>query len=204
MAYIEQESITLDRNDNWLFLKKFFTSPKTIGSVRPSSKYLAREMIKHIKWNQVTSLIELGAGTGVFTDYIYKLKKPECTALIFELDREMRKRLQKRYPTLDCYPDAGKIKKIFADYQLKKVDCIISGLPFANFSEQERLDILDGVVKSLKPGGMFVAFQYSLQMKNLLKKEFSQVNISFVPFNIPPAFVYTCYKEQLPKHQGER
>lgn len=197
MTY-QHDSSTIRRNDNWMLLKKFVTSPRTIGSVRPSSKYLAREMIRHIQWNHVDSLVELGAGTGVFTDYIDRLKKPNCTALIFELDSEMRKRLQKRYSTLDHYPDAEKIKEILTDYQLKEVDCIISGLPFANFSEQDRLSILKGIFNSLKPGGVFVAFQYSLQMRKLLKREFSQVSISYVPFNIPPAFVYTCYKEKLP------
>lgn len=40
----------------------------------------------------------------------------------------------------------------------------------------------------------FVAFQYSLQMKNMLNNYFDKVTIDFVPLNMPPAFVYYCEK----------
>jgi len=50
------------------------------------------------------------------------------------------------------------------------------------------------VYHSLKPGGLFIAFQYSQQMKKLLGEHFSIEKIEFVPLNIPPAFVYVCRK----------
>lgn len=41
---------------------------------------------------------------------------------------------------------------------IHEVDCILSGLPFANFPQTLRDDILEGVVDTLKPGGVFVGF----------------------------------------------
>jgi phospholipid N-methyltransferase len=77
---------------------------------------------------------------------------------------------------------------------LYQVDCILSGLPFTNFSQSLRDRILDGVLEALKPGGLFIAFQYSPHMKNQLSRRFAKVELSFVPLNIPPAFVYYCHK----------
>ena len=71
---------------------------------------------------------------------------------------------------------------------------MISGLPFANMEEDLRRRIIENVHGSLKRDGIFVMFQYSLQMKNLLRKYFSSVETNFFLLNFPPAFVYLCKK----------
>jgi len=53
--------------DRILFLKKFIDEPKKIGSLTPSSKFLARKMLKNLPWKNFSSVAELGAGTGTFT-----------------------------------------------------------------------------------------------------------------------------------------
>ena len=40
----------------------------------------------------------------------------------------------------------------------------------------------------------FVMFQYSLQMKTLLREYFYSVETNFFLLNFPPAFVYLCKK----------
>jgi phospholipid N-methyltransferase len=59
-----------------------------------------------------------------------------------------------------------------------------------------RSSILREVYQSLAPGGRFVTFQYSLQLKQELKRMYKKVDVSFTPLNIPPAFVYTCIKDK--------
>lgn len=177
-----------------LFFHKFLKSPGTIGSITPSSKYLTYEMISKIPWGRVDTIVELGAGTGVFTEYIRKMKKAECKALIFELDEEMREALKQSYPELTFRDDARKLEAYVREQSLPQVDCVLSGLPFAVFPREDQRAITNGVKEVLKEGGQFIAFQYSLQMKGLLEETFSKVEISFTPFNIPPAFVYKCVK----------
>lgn len=176
------------------FLKKFLQSPRNIGSIAPSSPFLAKAMLQPIDWKETQSIAELGAGTGVFTRLIQACKPSNCTAVIFEQEREMRERIMQVYPNLHYF---SKAENIYADIRaigLPHVDYVISGLPFMNFPQNVRDQIIDGVVKSLKPGGMFIAFQYSLQMKKQLENRFSYVTIKMVPINIPPAFVYYCTK----------
>lgn len=180
-------------SDQAIFLYKFLESPTIIGSITPSSPFLAQAMIKPVNWNQVRVIVELGAGTGVFTQYVHRLKHSDCRGIISEQDQVMRRRLMRMYEGLNYFSHAEDIYLVIQNLGLSEVDCVLSGLPFANFPQVLRDRILDGVTSSLKPGGLFVMFQYSLQMKRQLQQRFSKIDIRFVPLNIPPAFVYYCY-----------
>ncbi len=75
-----------------------------------------------------------------------------------------------------------------------QADAIISSLPLMAFPTPTVRKIIAEVKKSLKPGGIYVQFQYGLKSKKLLDKHFDDVSIDFTPLNIPPAFVYRCRK----------
>lgn len=177
-----------------MFLSKFLRAPRTIGSIVPSSPFLARAMMRPVQWEAACSIAELGAGTGPFTRYISDLKTPECQALIFEQDNEMRSVLEANYPDLHHYPDARTMSHVMRRHGIAGFDYILSGLPFMNFPQELRDEIMDEVERSLAPDGTFIAFQYSLQMKKQLERCFDDIQIEFVPFNVFPAFVYVCRK----------
>ena len=67
-----------------------------------------------------------------------------------------------------------------------------SRLPFTVLPQEVSENILNAVQNALKPGGRFVAYQYSSIMKPKLAARFSDIRTKFVPINIPPAFVYDC------------
>ena len=176
------------------FLYKFIQKPKAIGSVAPSSSFLTRKMLANLPWDNIETLVELSAGTGVFTEFITENKKESCQIFVIEQDSDMREALQTKFPTCYFGTRAEKLDWLIQRYEIPQVDCIVSGLPFAAFSETLRDKIMLAIYHSLKPGGIFVAFQYSLQMRKSLKKYFNEVVIGFVPLNMPPAFVYYCKK----------
>lgn len=179
----------------FLFLYKFLTSPRSIGSITPSSRFLARAMVKPVDFSKAKAIAELGAGTGIFTSYLNQYKSNDCQVVVFEKDDKMRHQLEATYPELHYYNNASEIHQIASNLGTEGFDYILSGLPFANFPQELRDKIMDGVEKSLKPNGLFIAFQYSHQMKQQLTERFEQIDIDFVPFNIPPAFVYRCKKQ---------
>ncbi|MDD2620487.1 MAG: methyltransferase domain-containing protein [Syntrophomonadaceae bacterium] len=184
----------LNLSERMIFLKKFIEAPSQVGSLTPSSRFLANKMLECIDWNTVRALAELGAGTGIFTKYIYRLKHPDCKVAVFEKDKVMRSEIAARYSKLSYFEDVLYLTQNVKSIGIKSLDVVVSGLPFALIEESVRENIIEQVIKILKPKGIFVAFQYSLQMKPLLLKKYSQVDISFVPFNFPPAFVYVCHK----------
>ncbi|MNH93236.1 Methyltransferase domain protein [compost metagenome] len=181
--------------EKFLFFYKFLRSPGRIGSVTPSSRFLATTMVDAIPWDEVTSAAELGAGTGAITSYIQLAKKEDTKVLLFEADPLMRERLADKYPEFASYPDCRDIQEAVHKEKLGQLDCILSGLPFFNFTQDLREEILEQVVTSLKDDGWFVAFQYSQQMRRRLEELFYIEEIKFVPMNVPPAFVYICRKK---------
>ena len=176
------------------FLNKFLLSPGKIGSITPSSKYLTQKMLSAVPWAQIETLVELGAGTGVFTRYIAEHKTASCQVLVIERDFHMRKLLRNTYPMFHFGAKAENLDRLLHQHALSPADCIISGLPFATFPDLLRHKLIATSYRVLKPEGIFIAFQYSLQMRKTLKTYFPQVGINFVPLNIPPAFVYFCKK----------
>ena len=180
--------------DRILFLKKFIDEPKKIGSLTPSSRFLVDKMLRKLPWKNFSCVAELGAGTGTFTEQIIGRMPTDCKFLVVEQDDAMRHLLEEKYPSPMFDSFAENLCSTLRRMDFPPLDCVISGLPFANMDEELRLQIIDNVYRSLKPGGFFVMFQYSLQMRRLLKEYFPAVTIDFMLLNFPPAFVYTCRK----------
>ena len=78
--------------------------------------------------------------------------------------------------------------------QGEQADVVISSLPLMVFPETLRKNVVSESYKSLKKDGIYIQFQYSLQSKKLLEATYKKVSLSFTIKNLPPAFVYTCYK----------
>ncbi|WP_425465036.1 class I SAM-dependent methyltransferase [Paenibacillus sinopodophylli] len=177
-----------------MFLRKFIQNPKQIGSIIPSSRFLARKMIQAVSWREVHAIAELGSGTGAITRFIQPQIDNASKVFLFELDDIMRRNLKESYPQFICHSNACNMNSIMNQHGIDQLDCIISGLPFFTFENEVRETLLHQITNALKPGGYLVAFQYSLQMKKHLLDHFVIEKIDLVPFNIPPAFVYVCRK----------
>ncbi|WP_435164814.1 class I SAM-dependent methyltransferase [Paenibacillus glycanilyticus] len=190
------------RNNSLLFFKKFIHNPKYVGSITPSSRYLANRMVAAAKWEEAENIVEVGSGTGAITRAIAKRVMPKSKVILFEKDEEMAQRLQQDFPQFTREGNALRLVDQLKKHNIHEVDYIFSGLPFYNFSPAMRLQLILQCKEALKPGGKLIAFQYSLQMKNLLSEHFEIETISLVPFNIPPAFVYVCRKPV--KFEGEK
>ncbi|TCP63834.1 class I SAM-dependent methyltransferase [Baia soyae] len=174
------------------FIHKFVQSPREIGSITPSSRFLAHAMLKEIPWNQAKTIVELGAGTGVFTREIAKKVSPSFQTFIFEQDDDLRTDIETQIPQFTYLKKAEELQNTLKRFHIPKVDAIISGLPFSNFSPSFTKEILDQVQSSLSDNGSFITYQYSLQLRKELKHRFKNVQINFVPWNLPPTFVYIC------------
>ena len=189
-----RQNLSLNMKEKILFMNKFLQTPREIGSVTPSSKYLAQRMIDCIHWDDTYSIAELGAGTGAITKYIRNDNDDIRKVFLFEKNHTLREQLTLNYPNFLSFPDACQLEQTIKNEGVKKLDCILCGLPFFNFPKDVRNILIDQIDQSLKIGGYFIAFQYSLQMKKRLMEYFDIEKIEFVPLNFPPAFVYVCRK----------
>jgi len=186
------------------FIKNFYYEPHTIGAICPSSSALSKKIITDIGLEKASSVVELGPGTGVFTKRILNSVNKNCNFFAIELNEEFYTILRKKYPKLKIYNGSAVSLKEFTKIEkMKDVDVIISGLPWASFSPQLQIQIINSVLDVLKPGGIFTTFAYvqgtflpkGIRFNHLIKKKFSHVyKTSIVWRNIPPAFAYRCIK----------
>jgi len=179
-------------SDFLAFFRRFIAEPGQVGSVTPSSRFLCEIMLRPINWEKTRFIFELGPGTGAFTQAIYQRMRRGTRYVLVERDPKFRALLHSRFPDLPIREDATRMSQYLEEWHGEKADVIVSGLPFANFQQKQRNVILDEVQSVLAPGGLFIAFQYSLQLRSELLSRFPSVKIDFTLLNIPPAFIYIC------------
>jgi len=188
--------------DRVRFLRAFLRGPAKVGAIAPSSRSLARAMVKSCGLNFSDTVVELGPGTGAFTRAILEGIGEGTTFFALELDPIFSKALRKSFPSLIVYNDSAEnIPEYLAQHGKTKADYIISGLPWASLPMELQNRIMESVITSLAPGGVFTTFGYvharwlpnALRFRRRLGNHFSEVETSKVVWaNFPPAFVYRC------------
>src|SRR3984957_808586 len=68
----------------WLFALNFFRHPLMLGSIVPSSRFLIRELLKPVDWNQAKVFVEYGPGVGVITTEVLKRMRPDAILIAIE------------------------------------------------------------------------------------------------------------------------
>lgn len=174
----------------WKFIQNFFKKPIQTGAIAPSSKALAKAMVKHINFSTAKHIVELGPGTGVFTRELLQNMKKDSTLTCVELNDEFIARLKK-------IPDK-RIKVVKGDAtQLSSIvsnaNYIVSGLPVANFGEK-RTQLYEEIKKTAP---VYIQFHYTTFIEKHLKEHFVITHKELVLNNLPPATVYTMRTDVL-------
>lgn len=172
-----------------IFLKEALADIRQIGSVAPSSKFLAAKMTKDIDFNRKLNIIELGAGEGVITRHILSEMSADSTLTSFEINPRLYCEISKiRDNRLQPFMESVlRVSDYISD---NSVDYIMSGIPLANMQISDKMDLMKACNRVLKPSGRYVQFQYSLNDFKLIRRCFVEVELSFVIWNFPPSFVY--------------
>jgi phospholipid N-methyltransferase len=185
------------------FLKEFVSRPQEIGAIFPSSAALAREMVRCIDWADVQVLVEYGPGLGaITTEILTKTEGKDFFAV--EVNRAYAERFRRDFPGVPLYRDSvANLPDIAAKHGVRKIDCAISGLPWANFSDEVQEQLLGATFQVLREGGQFVTFAYmhglplpaGRRFRQKLKQRFRALKRSRIVWrNTPPAIVYHCVR----------
>ena len=185
-----------------LYLREYLKKPTEIGAVAPSSDELARAMLEGLDLENARAVVEYGPGNGTITDHIRRKMSPHTKLAAIEINPRMAGLFKERHPDVLLFEDTVANARMICDYAgMDSVDCIVSGLPWATFSELMQVKFLEEMMRILRPGGDFVTFAYvhalalpmSKRFANLLHKYFRSVSKSPVVWrNVPPAMVYRC------------
>jgi len=184
------------------YIRQFASNPEAIGSLAPSSSGLAREVVRQMDLERSRVVLEYGPATGVFTPYILDRIPMGCRFLAIELNPTFAAEFRRKFPSVDLHEgNVADARKICDENGIDKVDCIISGLPWAAFSPDKQRTLMRATLDVLKRGGEFTTFACihglvvpsGRRFAKLLRAHFSEVRTSRVVWaNIPPAVVYRC------------
>jgi phospholipid N-methyltransferase len=168
---VPEESLLVRLKNGLLFLQQFIKFPLTVGSLIPSSHRLAKAMIRQIPKvdeGQKRYILEVGPGTGVFTDQLIKRINPEDELHLVEFDHDFCEQLKQKYRHLNNVKIyEGSITDFDPHKDLKlpeteKYQFIISGLPFNSFKDSTVKEVLNKYKNICADGGKLSYFEYML------------------------------------------
>jgi phospholipid N-methyltransferase len=177
---------------------EFLRRPLTTGAVAASSRRLAYAMTEGIGLEGARLVVELGPGTGVFTDAILARLAPDARLVAVELNPVLAARLSVTRRDTRLTVIRGSAAELAAVVG-KPADAVVSGLPWTVMPREQRGHILDAVTEVLTPGGRFTTFAYlhaawtppARHFTAELSRRFIRLERSTVVWpNLPPAFVH--------------
>ncbi|PGO53772.1 class I SAM-dependent methyltransferase [Priestia megaterium] len=178
------------------FIQEYIRHPRTVGAIMPSSRSLAKQMVNPIPFEKITCIVEYGPGTGVFTEEIVQNKRKDTIFLAIEANEAFYKMLKKKYGQIEnmyiIHGSAENIGDYLKQYDIEKVDYIVSGLPFTSLPGTVSTQILKKTATLLGSEGKFITFQYSKVKRSFFKSFFNTIQYERVYRNVPPAYVFVC------------
>lgn len=180
-------------------LKKNITED---GLIISSSGFLVNSMVSNIDFSRPLRILEIGSGKGAFTRELIGRMSLDSQLDICEIKAEYNPWIEQlmhdnpgKHITLHNCCVTGLL------VEAERYDVILSSLPLKNFEDPpSQHEFLYRVIKAmkhgLKQGGMYLQYQYFKSNKSDIESVFGKKmdDVSFVPLNILPAFVYRMSK----------
>lgn len=193
------ESMTRRSKARRAFITAWARAPLKMGSVIPSSPFLAHKIAAQVDVHNPGWVVELGGGTGSVTHALLNAGvKPE-RFLVVERDRRLHNLLTRHFPGLHVVRgDAMHLRELLNNQRIHKLHAIVSCLPLLSMPPKVQKAIVEEMFAALPSGGVLVQFTYgpvSPISSRLLKRcHATGVRVGKVWLNFPPATVWRYEK----------
>ncbi len=175
-----------------LFLGCWLKAPHRIGALAPSSRYLARAMVRQVDVRQARLVIELGGGTGSITRALLAAGLTPERLVVVEREERLHRRLVEQFPGLRVLRgDAAQLVALLRPLGISSASAIVSSLPLLSMPKRLRHRIVDQSFALLGERGSLVQFTYGIASP-LPARDFAVSGrvAARVWRNLPPAFVW--------------
>lgn len=181
----------------WTFFRQWLKNPRAMAALAPSSRQLAHHMVAQLPPG-AQRVVELGAGTGVFTRALLEHGILQRELLVLELNAELYELLREQFPQSRIVNgdacDLDEIVETSGFCQPSGVDAVVSGLGFLAMPRPLQKKILAAVFAVLGPDRPLIQFTYgpiSPVPRDLLNELGLSMRRAGVAWkNVPPATVY--------------
>ena len=178
--------------DRLAFFRAFVAHPRRVGAVLPTSRWAVRDMLDMADVHSADLVVELGAGTGVYTREILARLRPDAHLMTLERDPRLARLLTEQYQDSRVRVICDSAENVQAHLKGARTELVISGLPFTSLGSDVRQRIFSQIVDILAPDGVALVLQYSPVIQGQLRGIFPYVERRVSLLNVPPAFLFAC------------
>lgn len=176
------------------FIRQLIKRPLNTVALAPSSRTLCDAMVAGLAPAD-GAVIELGPGTGKITESLLAQGFKQKQLTLFELNDDFHALLLPRFPKADIRLDTA---ENLASAKHKKVQAVVSGLPFLSFPESLQHNILSAAFEKMGPKGVYVQYTYGHKVP-VRQSVLSALGLiyskdEYIIGNLPPARVYRLRK----------
>ncbi len=175
-----------------LFFRQWLRSPKSMGSIIPSSRALARAVAAEVDWKPGSTVVELGGGTGAISKGLIERGIPPSDLLVVELDGDLYNYLRKHLPGVRVVQgDATRLDEILTRCGIDRVSTVISGIPMVNMPLDFKRAIIGQSFKAMNGRGFMLQYSYSPVPPVPARELGIEAELArYVLWNMPPAAVW--------------
>ncbi|UJR82107.1 class I SAM-dependent methyltransferase [Sandaracinus amylolyticus] len=197
----------------WTFFRQGFAKWDQTASFVPSQRFLVDAMVNGAEPERARRIVELGPGVGVMTKPLLSRMRDDAELYTIEIDPPIHEQLVRAVVDPRLHPICGSAEHI-ADLLAEKgcsekVDAVVSSLGMSLIPPAVRDRIVESIIDSLAPGGVYVQFGYihtrylvistergfvPFDYLGYLESRFERVQRTPVPLNFPPAWVFESRK----------
>lgn len=170
------------------FTKNIFVT----GAITETSRKVEINICKHIPTDEDVVIVEYGMGHGNITKEILSRISPNSKLYAFEVQEDFCKHVEETIQDkrlIIVNDGAENVKK----YVSTNVDGIIASIPYTFFSEDMRRQIMQDSYDILASGRFYSQVLYTKFHFKKFKEVFDCCERKMSP-NLPPEYIYYCYK----------
>lgn len=180
-------------SDVMVFLRQWLRNPRDVAALAPSGKALASLITREIS-PRTGRVLELGPGTGVFTQALIARGVCEENLTLVESSTEFAELLEKRFPKAQVVEMDAEQIGAFPRLQESRVGAVVCGLGLLNMPQHKVVNIMEGAFSCLRSGGALFLFTYGptcpLSRVVLAELGLQVRRVGRAYINFPPAAVY--------------
>jgi phospholipid N-methyltransferase len=179
---------------NLFFARSFLKNPKMLGSFLPSSRYLRRNLMRHVP-RESSCIVEYGPGVGTITFDLLKRVRRDGVLIAIEQNPDFVEFLRENVadPRFRVYQGSAEdVPNVLPLFGVNKADCIVSGIPYSTIPARTRETILRNSRMVLRNGGTFLVYQFTSAVAPHMREVFGHVHQEIELRNFLPARIFAA------------